>query len=200
MDFWTQLQQDYTLETLYAMLESDAEQYGSWILEDFEALVRTAVSRPTGERGSDSVCRYHEMLCEVLEPGDYIIDLNWDSVMADALLYTSHFWFPASGFGLPLLYSPSKLGQKAARVDSFVYLFHVHGSVVLFELEKPQLRERRSLALYVGPNQYTPIGGVLSLPDQDSKEDREKINHGCIFLDGRWFHPIFVPPSKYKKA
>ena len=70
----------------------------------------------------------------------------------------------------------------------------------LSNYEKPQPRERRSLALYVGPNQYTPIGGVLSLPDQDSKEDREKINHGCIFLDGRWFHPIFVPPSKYKKA
>ena len=40
-----------------------------------------------------------EQIVEALEPGDYIIDFNWDCLMADALLYFSHFWFPATGFG-----------------------------------------------------------------------------------------------------
>jgi hypothetical protein len=99
LDFWTKLQvKGFTLESLYSELEADLQEEERALLSDFEAIVRTAVSIPVGTRGRESICPYHRRLCEALEPGDYIVNFNRDSVMADTLLYCSHFWFPATGF------------------------------------------------------------------------------------------------------
>jgi hypothetical protein len=88
MDYWLAIQSlGYNLETLYGVLEAELQGDYSELLDDFAAIVRTAVLNPVGERGIESVCPHHRRICEAIEPGDYFIDFNWDSVVADTLLY-----------------------------------------------------------------------------------------------------------------
>lgn len=215
LDFWTVLQsRGYTLESLYAELEAELQGEYKVLLADFEAIVRTAVSDPVGERGVESVCPHHRRLCEALEPGDYIVDFNWDSVMADTLLYCSHFWFPVTGFGAGALFTMLPRCQKAARVNSLVRLFHIHGSVLLFEMDDPAEPDRQFL-LYLGPRQYSTMTGMLELQgisfdDVQSRagsffstpslppDQTERLSRGHIFFRGKWFKPLFIPPSKDK--
>jgi hypothetical protein len=214
LDFWTALQdRGYTLETLYADLEHDARTQGSWLLEDFEAIVRSTVTMPSLCRLPETVCRHHRLLCESLEPQDYIINFNWDSLMADALLHYSYFWFPATGFGVRC-HPWMRPCQKAYNVSSLVTLLHVHGSVVLFELETSKPDEVGT-ALFLVPKQWSVLSAMMDIekrldaqtshPDPAvrsqpviEKDYQQKIERGYLWLDGRWFRPIFVPPSKYK--
>ena len=142
MNFWTALQaRGFTLESLYEHLEHELRSGCPHLLRAFEGIIRTAVRTPVGDRGPDTVCRFHRMICEALEPGDYVINFNWDSLMADALLYHSTLWFPRTGFGFPaaaLLHQ----GQKELPVGSDVHLYHVHGSVVLFQPADTEFRQR----------------------------------------------------------
>jgi len=218
-DFWLKLQQrGFTLETLYAEIEKDlidAEKRGTpgkWALEDFEAMVRSRVTSPNHPRDRKTVCRYHRMLCEALEPGDYIINFNWDTLMADALLYYSHFWFPGTGFGLDLLYPMLKPCQKRTRIPSVIRLYHVHGSICLFELDHQTEKFGQPNTLYWGPKTQTYMGS-LSILEKVQKDENGKIKAtrnasddeirrnklGHMYLDDHWFRPIFVPPSKYKR-
>ncbi|HFD88220.1 MAG TPA: hypothetical protein ENJ35_11175 [Gammaproteobacteria bacterium] len=209
MDYWSILQhRGLNLESLYAEIENDPD--ASTYLADFEAIVRNAVLSPTGERQANQVCKYHRMLCEALEPGDYIIDFNWDTVMSDALLYHSHFWFPSTGFGVPIMGTLLPKSQKSCHIDSLVALFHIHGSSILFE-RHDVAAGTRAQALYVGPKQWSPGTGLIALaglpPDEISKkgfgpkltrENEDRIAKGWIVLQGKWFRPIFVPPSRHK--
>lgn len=216
MDFWTAIQeQGYNLESLYSALDTDLGGGYRILLEDFAAIVRTAVLRPVGERGIESVCPHHRRICEALEPGDYIIDFNWDSVMADALLYYSHFWFPVTGFGVAGVNPLLPACQKALPISSLVTLLHVHGSVLLYELDDAAEPQRRGL-LYLGPRQWSAFTGILSLqgvslsdlragtrslvsrPELAPLEERV-LQHGHIYLEGNWFKPLFIPPSAAKR-
>lgn len=104
LDFWKQLQQrGFNLESLYVELDQELPHKRRHLLEEFQSIIRTAVKEPISKRQPANVCRYHRQISELLEPGDYIVNFNWDSLMADALLYYCHFWFPSSGFGYPSL-------------------------------------------------------------------------------------------------
>jgi hypothetical protein len=133
IDYWTSIQgKGYSLESLYAELEIALAGRPA-LLADFEAIVRTAVLEPTRDRTISTVCPLHRRLAESLQPGDWILDFNWDSVMADALLYYSHLWFPADGFGIPISNLLLPEVQKRLPIQSLVHILHAHGSVLLFE-------------------------------------------------------------------
>jgi hypothetical protein len=215
-DFWSILQQQgHTLESLYSILENDVKNTGNgkWVIEDFEAIVRAAVTEPNARREPSKVCNYHKMLCESLEPGDYVINFNWDSLMADAMLFHSHFWFPLTGFGLANVFPLMRISQKSVNVSSLVRLFHVHGSVFLFEWDHQSEKFGQPSTLYLGPKSYTQMNGLASLLGAERKEgggqakitrnaSEEEIRRntlGHIYYKNEWFKPIFVPPSKYKQ-
>jgi hypothetical protein len=225
LDFWSELQRRYTLESLYEEIEREVSATRPDLISDFQAIIRTAVSAPMKDRDISNVCRYHRKIVEALEPGDYIIDFNWDCLMADALLYLSHFWFPATGFGAaasPML----PRCQKSFEINSLIYLFHVHGAEVLYEPENDD--ENLGGLLFLGPKQYNYMTGLCYLSGMDPREaknskptramtddEEAKLARGYVYLPrgrpesqhaggqtaiapGRWFKPVFTPPSKYK--
>jgi hypothetical protein len=215
LDFWTALQErGLNLESLYADLEGDPA-VPRRLVDDFEAILRTAVVGPTGDRDDAKVCKYHSQLVEALEPGDYIVDFNWDTIAADALLLRSHFWFPATGFGLPDVGVLLARSQKAYPVQSLVTLLQIHGSVCLYE---PVRDGDKGLSgvLYVGPRQWSAATGWLAIMGIDptrsqtgqqpsatrepTQDEQDRIARGWIILKDRWFRPVFVPPSKRKNA
>jgi hypothetical protein len=215
LDFWTELQRrGYNLESLYAEIESDTEKDGEHLLNDFVQIIRSAVAEPNVERDQDIVCRYHKMICEALEPGDYIINFNWDSLMADALLYHSHYWFPSSGFGLQKVLPLLRPCQKRNDVSSLVQLFHIHGSMFLYELDADIKGRKNNDVLYIGPKTYSSIDVLVEMwgikkiktergfqtqyNRQATEEDMIKSEKGYILFQDHWFKPLFVPPSKYK--
>jgi hypothetical protein len=216
MDFWKVLQErGYHLESLFADLEHDLPPDDEPLLEEFKAILRTAVLEPSGDRALSKVCRYHRMLTEHLEPGDYIVDFNWDALMADALLYYSHFWFPMTGFGIPLrpLIRP---GQKAFPIASLVHLYQLHGSVVLFEKDHTEQEAGSTHSLlYLGPEQYSPLMAFMRLEGlteltpgshaavparpENAEAGERLLGLGHILLDdNEWYSPVFVSPSRAK--
>jgi hypothetical protein len=61
----------YTVESLYAEIESESgHDQHQVVLEDFAAILLSAVRAPAKNRQVESVCRYHRALAEALEPGD----------------------------------------------------------------------------------------------------------------------------------
>lgn len=217
-DYFPELQKKgFNLESLYGELEEEilqAESQGyslSWLLEDFEAIIRTSVTEPNTPRDQHRVCRYHKMLCESLEPGDYIINFNWDSIMADALLYNSHFWFPSTGFGLSSLFPLISPSQKALNIQSMVQLYHIHGSVCLYEWQHKEEKFGQPTTLYKGPNSHSHMNdlhelmqiskgenGIGKINREAADEEIRKNTLGYIYHQKEWFKPIFVSPSKYK--
>lgn len=205
LEYWRTLQDaGHTLESLYAELEGDPTAE-PWVTEEFGALVRNAVISPVkSDRGG--VCSNHARLCEVLDPGDYIVNFNWDSLMADALYHQSNLWFPATGFGVSDVGVVCNSWQRQLSVGSLVTLLHVHGAVVLFEVE-PQAEGETSSLIFVQPDAYNASSGVLDLlrirepaspQHQPSDEERRRYRRGAIHLQGRWLLPLFVPPSTKK--
>jgi hypothetical protein len=216
LDFWLELQKrGLHLESLYSTLDQELQGPDRILLEDFAAIVRTAVVSPVGDRGQESVCGFHRALVESLEPGDIIINFNWDPVVADALLYHSNFWFPATGFGLAPIRPLLPRCQKAFPIDSLVTLFQIHGSTVLFEMESPESPEKHAL-LYLGPRQWSPIAGLAEFNGQSIEEwartggtrddkdceaaEQRLMQFGHIFLNDRWYRPIFTPPVQAKRT
>lgn len=215
MDVFNMLQKKgFTLESLYKELEGRVLPEEHWVLDHFEAIVRTAVTEPLAGRLEENVCQYHRALAESLEPGDYIIDFNWDSVMSDALYYRSHLWFPYSGLGFSNVNVLCRSKQKQIRINSPLQLFHIHGSVSLYEMADRQ--DDSHCLLYVGPQSYAPGNTIMSAvgiePKQDrtamseaanapkelSPRDQERCAVGFLHFDGHWFKPIFTPPSYNK--
>lgn len=212
LDFWQVLQgRGFTLETLYAALQEDPE-FPPALLEDFEAIVRAAVSEPLDDRAVEHACAYHRQICEALEPGDYIVNFNWDALMADALLYYSHFWFPGTGFGVPVEGMLIDRRQKALPVESLVHLLQVHGSTVLFQRDDDNGSANQRGVVYVGPKKWSPMTGMMLLAKEHgldpstaggvvvpiSDEESRRLRHQWLRLRKRWFRPVFVPPSHHK--
>ena len=207
--FWQELQaRGLGLEALYREIEQDPSDRRSLLLQQFEALVRTAVVDPVGPRRLSNVCRYHKRIAEALEPGDLVVTFNWDSLMADAMLHFTPFWFPATGFGIPV--SVFRLwGQKSFGIDSAVLILQMHGSVLLYE------DDASSQLMYVGPVGYSHIdllrqigrstpgaqegeGSVTWAQTPESQAAANRSGLGHIVVQGRWFSPVFVPPSSLK--
>lgn len=208
--FWDELRRrGKSLETVYAEMEQSLPADKQYILADFAAILRTSVKLPIPVREPTAACRHHRRLAEVLEPGDYIINFNWDSLMADALLYSCPFWYPRSGFGPWRLAAITAVRPKSFALQSLVHLYHIHGSVLLYEMleDGPDSRGSRNL-LYLGPPGYSEINSLASLlgfsPDNSqprrSTSDPEQwaVSHGYLHCEGRWFKPLFVPPSTEK--
>jgi hypothetical protein len=210
--FWDELRKrGESLESVYAELERSLAPDQKYILDDFVAILRTSVKLPVLTRDPKSACRYHRRLVERLEPGDFIIDFNWDSLMADVLLYFCPFWFPRTGFGPwpgPLAAIMAG-GPKALIVQSLVQLYHVHGSVLLYEMLEGGLESKGSgVLLYLGPQGYPEINSLESLlgfspenpqPTKTASDvERRAIRHGYLHCEGRWFKPLFIPPSMEK--
>jgi hypothetical protein len=153
--FWDELRKrGESLESVYTELERSLVPDQQYILDDFAAILRTSVKPPVPSRDQKSACHYHRRLAEGLEPGDDIIDFNWDSLMADMLLYFCPFWFPRTGLGpwpgplAPIMAS----GPKALIVQSLVPLYHIHGSVLLYEmLEAGPGSKGSGVLLHLGP-------------------------------------------------
>ncbi len=164
LSFWKDLQSTgYTLEKLYEEMEQDLIGKSTHLVYDFEAIVRTAVSIPTGERDINNVCNNHRKLVEALEPGDCIINFNWDCLVADALLYHSPLWFPETGFGPIPMFPVSNFNSKNYRLNSYIDLLQIHGSVLLYELlEKPK-NVKVPRFIYLGPKTQNNIGSIKKL-------------------------------------
>jgi hypothetical protein len=208
--FWHLLRErGETLESVYGSLERTLPKEKRFILADFSAVLRTSVKTPIPSRELSHSCRHHRRLVELLEPGDYVVDFNWDSLMADALLYGCPFWYPRTGFGPWRAAAISAVANKSVALQSYVNLFHIHGSVLLFEGLKagPESEGLRRL-LYIGPPGYTEINSMGSLLDfspadphpKRSATDTEEwaLSRGFLHSGGRWFRPLFVPPSMDK--
>jgi hypothetical protein len=129
--------------------------------------------------------------------------------MADALLYFCPFWYPRTGFGPWQLTAITGVRTKAFPIQSLVHLHHIHGSVLLFELLEtgPDSKGTGHL-LYLGPPGYTEINSLMSLIGSSRESPEPKRNasdleqwaagRGYLHVDGRWFKPLFVPPSLEK--
>jgi len=91
-------------------------------------------------------------------------------------------------------------------------LYHIHGSICLFEWDHQTGKLGQPTTLYWGPNTQTGMGSLASLLKvQKDKNGKSKIARnvseeeirrntlGHIYYQEKWFKPIFVPPSKYKK-
>jgi hypothetical protein len=208
--FWDQLRsRGETLETVYADLESSLPFEKQFLLADFAAILRTSVKLPIPSREPTAVCRHHRRLVEALEPGDYIIDFNWDSLMGDSLLYHCPFWYPRTGFGFGHFAAITSIMTKALLLPSLVHLFHIHGSVLLYELLKSDPGSvGTGEILYLGPPGYSEINSLSSLLGTSPKDPIPKksasdlelwaIGVGFLYCGGRWFKPLFVPPSSEK--
>ena len=210
MLFWEKLRErGETLETVYANLSESLSSERRWVLDDFAAILRTSVKSPIPSRGPSHVCRYHGKLAAALEPGDYVLDFNWDSLMADALFYKCSFWYPRTGFGPWQSSALTAIQSKAFSIPSLVRLLHVHGSVLLYQvLENGPDSEATPAFLYLGPPGFSEMDSLLRLTKYSKDEQRAKYNPsdaeqraislGYLYLHGRWLRPLFVPPSLQK--
>ena len=208
LEFWDHIRRrGETLESVYTALANLLAQEEQPLLEDFRAILRTSVRHPIPNRGTSHVCRHHRHLVSGLEPGDYIINFNWDSLMADALLYHCPFWYPRTGFGPLQLSALMSYRAKTFDLPSFVQLFQIHGSVLLFDrLEGTSGSRPTGQMLYVGPPGYTEGNSLQALgvltggkgTRQVPEFDWASINRGYMHFEGSWFRPFFIPPSMEK--
>jgi hypothetical protein len=221
--FWEDIveKQRQSLESLYDILEDDQSEKGQYVCQDFQALIRSKIASGTGDRSSDKACRYHRRLAKALEPGDYIIDFNWDTVIDDALLYESPYWFPRTGYGVPAFGWQGEFNNKHFPIKSMVEIFHIHGSVILFEHLDAGLRDRLKQIMVIGPKGYSPAnvqmdlrgitqeevaearkGGKRPISKRTTTEKEEYYtNLGYLWIPEKnaWLRPIFIPPSKTKR-
>jgi hypothetical protein len=196
---------------LYAELRRVSVGDYEWVADEFEAIVTTVVSE-TVDRSPAGVCEFHRALIRALEPGDYIVDFNWDTLASDALYHHSRLWFPITGFGRAVGVLP-KYPADAVRGESHVTLLHIHGSVALYTLIDHDGQER-GRAIYVPPETYDSASSLfqtLRLPERDlpdkrggamrdpTPEESNRFHSGWIRMpSGEWLKPLFVPPSSEK--
>jgi hypothetical protein len=220
--FWDEIveKQKLSLESLYDILENDHSEDGPYACQDFLAIIRSKIAEGTGDRSEDKVCRYHRRLAKMLEPGDYIINFNWDTIVDDALLYESPYWFPTTGYGVPAFGLQGKINNKQFPIKSLIEQFHIHGSVALYEPLDASLREKVKQVMVIGPEGYSTINvltdlrgitqeevaearkeGKQPIPKRSTTEEEEYcIGLGYLWIPEKntWLRPIFIPPSKTK--
>jgi hypothetical protein len=194
LDFWKRVQElKYNLESLYEHIENNGDQR---LLEDFKAIIRSCVLRPAGERQREQVCQNHRAIARALDPGDFVLNFNWDTLMSDALLYESPFWFPGTGFGIAGV--SSLLHEKAKRhnVGSLVHLLHIHGCAALYE-EESRADAVTKHFVYLGGKTYSPMNSLMALTgigpaeaaesesksskQQPTEEELLRLDHGWLY-------------------
>lgn len=116
-------------------------------------------------------------------------------------------WYPRTGFGPIQAVALTANLPKAYAIPSFVQLFHIHGSVLLFEfLEGGPQSGATGEALYLGPPGYSDMDSLIVLggmPDEQRRLNVPEpywidIGRGYLHIAGRWLRPFFVPPSMDK--
>jgi hypothetical protein len=196
-----------TLETVYAKLSATLPDDQRRLLIDFGAILRASVRAPIPSRGIEHACQHHRALVEALDPGDYIVSFNWDSLVADALIYYCPLWFPSSGFGGSVR-AFTKPRQKGLPVRSLVHLYPIHGSVVLYQVLSEGCNSAPTGELvFVGPpgvSEFESFKAIYGFGDAPAGSAPFKpaenwaVNRGYVYNGERWFRPLFVPPSMEK--
>lgn len=212
LQLWKELQaRGYSLERLYAELVPISVGEDVWVIREFEAIVRTVISEVVN-RSTAGVCEYHRALVRALEPGDYIVNFNWDTITSDALYYCSRLWFPITGFGRTIGILP-RYPADAVSGKSYLMLIHVHGCNALYTIIEESGRELHQV-IYIPPDTYDPSSSMiqsLRLPEYDSAdkksgalrnptpEEMARFDAGWIRMpSGEWLKPLFVPPTSEK--
>jgi hypothetical protein len=214
LGFWAELHaQGFTLETLYDEVCRRSAGVQEWAPFEFEAIVRTLLTESV-DRSIGGVCDCHRALVRALEPGDFIVNFNWDTLASDALYHFSRLWFPVTGSG-PSIGVLGKYPSDSATPQSHVWLLHPHGSNALYSLTDPAGIDKKK-AIYVTPETYDPFSSMfathrvpeLDLPDgrggslrTPSDENLRRFKGGWIHLpNDEWLKPLFVPPAAAKPA
>jgi hypothetical protein len=212
LQFWKDLQdRRYSLETIYAELEQRATGEDAWAIEEFEAIVRSVIAS-TAKRTSEGVCDHHRRLVSGFEPGDYVVNFNWDTLISDCLYHQSRLWFPSTGFG-PRVGVLSEVQQDLVAGDSMVSVLHIHGCVALYAVVTREGEHKRAI-VYIPPDGYNSASSMiqnLRLPEHDAPDGRSgamrdataeesaRFDAGWILVpSGPWLKPLFVPPSAGK--
>lgn len=207
VSFWQQLQdRGYTLESMYREVEEASTGRYSWVAPEFMALVLTTVANST-KRDLPNVCDLHRQLALNFEPGDVVVNFNWDTLASDALYHHSKFWFASTGFGLAA-HPIAKTPMDASRMRSQVLLLQVHGSVALYSALDESDHETQTL-VYLPPDTYNSMSSMINtlriegqpnaLRDMTDIES-DRFAWGWIKMprDGPWLRPLFVAPSTSK--
>lgn len=97
-------------------------------------LIAEALHRTTWENLRPPQCPYHESIAKHLNPGDLIINLNYDLIMDMALI--SHNWDWINGYALPFAHCYrnhiNKWEKVTARNSNQFYYLKLHGSLNWF--------------------------------------------------------------------
>jgi len=219
-EFWIRLsEKGLNLESLYDELEKDATSEGLRATNDFISILMAKIRQGVGSRSKDNLCRYHVQLVKNLEPSDYIITFNWDTLIDDALLYECPFWYPYTGYGISIVGLQGDFLNKVFEISSLVHLFHLHGSIGLYE---PIDEKYKGGIVVVGKRGLCPnyelidlLGmkkeveemqkkGISGQPTPKRKitdEEQAFLDRGCFRFGKRkkiWFRPVFITPSKAK--
>lgn len=222
-EFWKILSaKGLNLESLYDELEKDKSEVGIKARNYFLAILMTKIRDCVGTRSENNGCIYHKKLVRNLEPLDYIISFNWDTLIDDALLYECPFWFPYTGYGLNMVGLQGDFFNKIHQIQSLIHLYHIHGSIGLYEPLDEEVRKKIRAALVVGPRGFALMHELVDLAGLKEEADEMKsqkkqgqlipkrkvsdeelflIERGCFRFGQKkkmWFQPIFVTPSKTK--
>jgi len=219
-EFWNKLSEiKLNLESLYDELEKDRTEEGVKATNDFIAILLSKIRHGVGSRSRQDVCKYHLNLVKKLDPSDYIITFNWDTLIDDALLYECPFWYPYTGYGVPVVGLGGEFFNKVHHIQSLLDLFHIHGSIGLYE---PIEKKYKKGFFVVGPRGFCIAHEMFDLmgmtdeiksmqekgisgqptPKRNITDDEQSLlDKGCIRVGEEnkiWYQPIFVTPSKYK--
>lgn len=151
-EFWEALsKKELNLESLYDELEKDTSDAGLKARNDFISILIAKIRSGVEERLESDLCKFHLEIARNLEPLDYIISFNWDTLIDDALLYACPFWYPYTGYGVKIGGLQGEFSNKKYFIESLVHLFHLHGSIGLYEPINEEIRNRLRAAMVIGP-------------------------------------------------
>jgi hypothetical protein len=136
------------------------------------------------------------------------------------LLYESPYWFPTTGYGIQAFGWQGEFNNKHFSIKSLIELYHIHGSVALYEPLDPSLRDSVKKIMVIGPKGYSTINVLTDLigitaeevaeamkrgkqptPKRKTTEEEDVfVELGYLWIPNKniWLQPIFIPPSKTK--
>jgi len=218
-EYWEELShKKLNLESLYEELETDLSSEGIKAKNDFVAILMAKIRFGVGERLEVDLCKYHLKVARNLEPMDCVVNFNWDTLIDDALLYACPFWFPYTGYGVKIAGLQGEFFNKAHSINSLVHLYHLHGSIGLYDPIDDKIKNRSRAAMVVGPKGLSigyemcelagikkPEGNKANEPivqkREITNEEQALLDRGCIRIGDKekiWLQPIFVTPSRSK--
>lgn len=103
------------------------------VLDSLNDILLSSLGLPIAETRNEKTkcCDYCSKLASILEPGDFIISFNYDSLIDDALLWNCQYWYPMSGYDIAFdHYHGSSIEGKEKPILSRIFLYHPHGSLL----------------------------------------------------------------------